>query len=98
MLTVPYSVKSVSSNPKHFQNFTSDSLRKYFNDYFDIEEKLFLHKKSKFVTLLKLILSNKYFILNHQGLKNWFYALFKKSFFFAEEQNCSRIFLKLRKK
>ena len=43
-------------------------------------------------------MTNRYFILNHRKLKNSMYAYYKDKLFFADETNCGRVYLKLRKK
>ena len=96
ILTVPHKNKPL--NIKHFQHFTSERLRSYFNQYFTIEEEFFFERRNKLAILINLILTNRLFILNHQGLKNFLYKLYKKRCFYTNETKCERIFMKLRKK
>lgn len=96
LLTVPHKNKSLQK--KHFQHFSPLSLKKYFEPYFNFEEEVFFEKKGLLIRIIHKLLSNQYFILNHQKLRNWLYWLYKKKCFFAEEENCGRIYLKLRKK
>lgn len=84
-LTVPHKNKQLSY--KHFQHFNYESLIKYFQDDFEIQKVEYIQRNSKF---LNMLMSNNIWIIN-----NLFY---KKKYFFAEERNCGRIYLKLRKK
>lgn len=95
-LTVPHINKSVSY--KHFQHFSYSSLVKYFENDFDIVEKVFFDKKSRFLFILKKLMNNGLFIVNNKNLNNIFYNYYKKKFFYTNEKSCSRIYLKLKKK
>lgn len=95
LLTVPHQNKALQD--KHYQHFTSDSLITYFEDYFNVQEVVFFEDLNGFEPRIKFLLENPYFILNHQGLKNYFYRLYKKYCFYSTEKNSGRIFLKLKK-
>lgn len=34
----------------------------------------------------------------NKSINNWYYSYYKKNFFIAKDNNCSRIYLKLKKK
>jgi cyclopropane fatty-acyl-phospholipid synthase-like methyltransferase len=96
LVTVPHVNTPVTV--KHFQHFSSDSLIDYFKDHFDVEEVAFLDKKSSWVELIKKLLHNQFFTLNHWGIRNRIYLLYKKYFLLSEEKRCGRVFVKFRKK
>jgi len=96
LVTVPH--QNVPVSRKHFQHFSGKSLRSYFEEYFDVEEVVFLDKRSRWVNLIRKVLYNQYFILNHWGVKNRIYKFYKIQFLVCSEVDCGRIFLKLRKK
>ena len=95
-LTVPHKNKPLQK--KHFQHFTYESLKNYFEQDFEIIETVYFEKNTKLVRILKLLLQNKFFILNNKILLNWIYRVYKKYFFIANKKNCGRVFLKLKKK
>lgn len=95
-LTVPHQNKPVSA--KHFQHFSYNSLIAYFEEFFLVEKVVYFDKLSVWNTLLNRIFVNKLFILNNRMINNMLYKLYKKYFFFAKEDNCGRIYLKLKKK
>ena len=96
LLTVPH--ENIPVTAKHFQHFSSEKLRDYFSSFFSVEEEVLFEKQSLITTLFKRFMTNRYFILNHRKLKNSLYAYYKNNLFFADETNCGRVFLKLRKK
>lgn len=95
-LTVPHKNKPVSY--KHFQHFSYESLVQYYEKDFDVIEKVFFDKQSKVLYILKKMMINSFFIINYQKINNLFYKTYKKYFFHTDEKNCSRIYLKLKKK
>lgn len=94
-LTVPHQNKPVIK--KHFQHFNYENLVKYFKDNFMVEKVEYIQMQNKLLTALTKIFVNKYWIINSKLLNNWFYNFYKKNYFFANENNCERIYLKLRK-
>ncbi|MCE5250155.1 methyltransferase domain-containing protein [bacterium] len=96
LISVPH--KNVQLIPKHYQHFTTESLMSYFEPYFFVEEKFFLEKQSAILYLIRKMLTNRFFLLNHQPAKNLLYAMYKSMVFRAEEKNCGKLLLKLRKK
>ena len=95
-LTVPHENKPVSY--KHFQHFNYDSLMKHFQKYFDVEKVEYIQKNNKLLILLNVLMTNKLWIINSSFLNNLFYKFYKNRYFYAEERNCGRIYLKLKKK
>ena len=97
LLTVPHINKPLQK--KHFRHFTRQELESEFNNHFQIEELIYFEKRSKSFKykLLNKLLCNQYFILNHQKLKNYIYLQYKRKYFFANENNCGRIFVQMKK-
>jgi len=95
-LTVPSVNMEVSY--KHFQHFTLELLEKYFGEKFYVEELQYIQKGSFFLKLIYKFTHNSFYILNHKGINNFLYRLYKKNYFKANEKNSERIYLKLRKK
>lgn len=96
LVTVPH--ENIPVIRKHFQHFSERTLRSYFEEYFDVEEVVFLDKSSRWVHFIRKILYNQYLILNHWGIKNRIYKLYKRRFLICNESDCGRIFMKLKKK
>lgn len=94
-LTVPHSNKALSY--KHFQHFTSESLSQYFSEYFKIEEVVLFEKMSRWNRVINLLSCNSVFMITHPVVNEWIYQFYKKNFFFANKNDCGRIFLKLTK-
>ena len=95
-LTVPHKNKSLQD--KHFQHFDYESLIKYFEKEFKIQDLKYIQKNDKFLVLLNKIMFNKFWIINDNFLNNLLYKFYKKRYFFASEKNCGRIYLKMIKK
>lgn len=95
-LTVPHSNKKIGH--KHFQHFTLKTLSNYFEECFELVDIKYIQKMSKFTTLISRLFSNDQFIIKNKTINNILYSLYKKHAFFAEENNCTRIYMKLRKK
>lgn len=97
LLTVPHS--NVPVSPKHYQHFTGKSLKAHFTGMFDVEKEIYIQtNRSWRLWLIHRLLKNKLFLLNHKGLLNSLYRMYKKKCFNVPESDCSRIYLKLRKK
>ena len=95
-LTVPH--QNMPLQKKHVQHFNLKVLKKYLSPYFSVKRVKFLGKQSWQYQLVLLLLGNPFFILNHTGLKNALFGFYKKKLFITQENNCSRIYLKLVKK
>lgn len=94
-ITVPHKNKVLTN--KHFQHFSFESLFDYFKNEFEVVQINYIQKHDKLLTLLNYIFNNKFWLISHQTSNNMFYKYYKKKYFFAKENNCGRIFLKLRK-
>jgi 2-polyprenyl-3-methyl-5-hydroxy-6-metoxy-1,4-benzoquinol methylase len=93
LLTVPSTNKKL--NAKHYQHFTKDMLEHKFINFFQIEKIIYFEHKIKLEKIIKKILTNKLFILNHQGIKNYLYRLYQKKCFFSTKEKGGRIYMKL---
>ena len=96
LVTVPH--ENIPVSAKHFQHFSAESLSKYFEPHFELEETIFLDKRSPVVNLIKKTLENQYFILKHWGIRNRIYKYYKHFFLISDEANCSRVFMRFRPK
>jgi 2-polyprenyl-3-methyl-5-hydroxy-6-metoxy-1,4-benzoquinol methylase len=92
LITVPH---VNSRRPlKHYQHFSQASISRVLSPHLDIVRTVFLDKKTRwFRRLMKLALNNKLVLLNHQPSLDFLYRLYKKKYFFTDEQNASRIFI-----
>lgn len=95
-LTVPH--KNVSVSYKHFQHFDLISIRKYFGGFFVIEDVHYIQKSSLCMKLFSKFMNNRLFIIKSRFLNNLYYHLYKKYCFHANESNCERLYVKLKKK
>lgn len=94
-ITVPHINRIMDD--RHFQHFTIEKLKYYFGAYFKFEEIIhFEQEEGLLIRIIHKCLTNKFFILNHTGVLNYFYKQYKKKYFFASENNCRRIFVKMR--
>ena len=91
LLTVPH--RNISVSNKHYQHFTSKSLDQLLKPYFKIESYIFFDRISKVFTILKIILllENRWLILNNQKLLSLFFRVYKRRFFYTNEQHCLRV-------
>lgn len=95
-LTVPHKNKKLSY--KHYQHFNKVLLINYFKELFKIDEIIFFDKQTRWTKLIDIVLINKFYILNNKRLNNYLYKVYKKRFFFCDENQCGRIFLMMTKK
>lgn len=94
IVTVPH--RNVPVSRKHFQHFSVDSLRTYFEPYFVLQDVVLLDKRSRVVGWIKKILENHYFILVHWGLRNRLYKAYKRFFLISDEAHCGRVYMRFR--
>ena len=81
----------------YLNNF-KDILMKYFQNYFNVERVEYIQKNNKLLVLLDMIMTHKLWIINSSFLNNLFYKFYKNRYFYSQEHNCGRIYLKLKKK
>lgn len=95
-VTVPHVNKPVEY--KHFRHFTSETLTKCFEDYFEVEEVIPFEKGKQRKQLIDNLLGNRFFILNSHRARQLLYKYYKDNLFIATEKNCNRLFVKYRLK
>jgi SAM-dependent methyltransferase len=92
-LTVPHENKPLEY--KHFQHFSVESIRGYFDDKFEIVDAVPFERAGFRRKMMEKLLCNRFFVLNNQTLLNRLYAWQKKNLFACEsEKDCQRIFFK----
>lgn len=93
-LTVPHINKVLSY--KHFQHFSFESIKSYFEKDFIIEDTVFFDKRSRILSLIKKVMSNNLYVISNRFINNLFFKIYKKYYFITNSKKCGRIFLKLR--
>jgi SAM-dependent methyltransferase len=96
VVTVPHS--NVPVSVKHFRHFSAESLRRCFYVDFEMEECIFLDKRSVWVRLMTRLIHNEYFALRHWGVMNRLYRAYKKLFLVTSEANCGRIYASFKRR
>ncbi len=98
LVTVPH--ENLPLSEKHFQHFTVDKLRSYFEPYYDLEKTQFLEKSGGWRLYLSYrLLKNKLFILNNRFLLNRIYCGYARHLLLADsESECERLCFLLRRK
>lgn len=94
-ITVPH--KNVSLSYKHEQHFDLNIINSYFDKLFEIEEVVFIQKTSFLLKIISKILGNRYFIIVSNYINTVAYKHYKKNYFYSNESDCQRIYLRLRK-
>lgn len=90
-LIVSVPSRNLDLNRKHHQHFTLASLTASLRPYFEISEHYFLNRISRWDSLLKMVLSNRYFILNEPRLLNALYRGYETRLLNATESDGKRI-------
>lgn len=91
LLTVPS--KNHRLNKRHFQHFDLPGLTALLRNHFIIEEYSFLNKISLKEKLFRRLLSNRFFILNHNKMLKAAYDYYVRNMLEADKKNGKRIFL-----
>ncbi len=91
VLIVSVPSRNLDLNRKHYQHFTLDSLAATLRPHFEISEHYFLNRISRWDTLLKMVLSNRYFILNEPRLLNALYRRYENRLLNANGSDGKRI-------
>ena len=89
---------NIPTNKKHYQHFTAEILETYLKDYFEIEEIEYLNHENYWSNILSRILANKFFIINSQAVKDFFFSRYKKKYLHATKETGSRIVVLAKKK
>jgi len=91
IITVPS--KNVQVVPKHYQHFDLISLKKTLEPYFTITEHRYIVKKTIVTRILKSVLVNRFFALNHKATLNRIINSYMKNYFFGSSKNTKSIFV-----
>lgn len=95
VLTVP-SI-NIPVSPKHYQHFSLETLQDTLLPHFTIEKHFFLNRVSILERMIKRILNNRFFILNHYRILNALFQLYKRHLLVASSQDGGRICVVCRK-
>jgi SAM-dependent methyltransferase len=91
-LTVPHANKPLEY--KHYRHFTFESITDSLNGQFEIMKIIPFEKRSLYGSIVKKLLSNRFFILNNQRALNVIYKYYMKHLFNCKEEGeCQRIYL-----
>lgn len=89
-ITVPSDNIPVSR--KHYQHFNPEKLNEFIKDHFVLIELYYLNRMHWFVSFMKSILVNKYFILNNRRLLNFLYRGYCTYYFRGAANDTRRIY------
>jgi 2-polyprenyl-3-methyl-5-hydroxy-6-metoxy-1,4-benzoquinol methylase len=83
--------QNLDLNRKHYQHFSLDSLAASLRPWFEVSAHYFLNRISRWDSLLKVLLSNRYFILNEPRLLNALYRRYENRLLKAVASDGKRI-------
>lgn len=89
VVTVPSTNQPL--NRKHYQHFTLDSLKRALAPHFEVTEHYFINRKSRGVSALESLLTNRLFVLNERRLTRAVYGYYERHALKATEKDCKRI-------
>lgn len=90
VLSVPS--RNIRVSRKHYQHFDEASLRQVLAGHAEIEELHFTNIRSALsLQVLRWLLHNKLFVLNHRGLLRAIYRHYRKRLFHVKAHNCRRL-------
>lgn len=96
LVTVPHSNKPVE--PCHYQHFTIDSITRAVSSSFQIEVAMPFEQRGFRRRIVRALIGNQWFILNHAGLLERIYRYYRARLFDCEsEAQCQRVFVVARK-
>jgi cyclopropane fatty-acyl-phospholipid synthase-like methyltransferase len=87
IITVPS--KNMDLKKTHYQHFDLNSLQAILSPIFMVTDVTYLNHK--YSMIIKKILSNKFFILNHKKTLRWFYNYYIHHLLITDAINCRRI-------
>lgn len=91
IVTVPS--KNQPLAPKHFQHFDLLTLKNTLEPYFTITEHKYLQKQTISTRIIKRLLANRFFALNHKPTLNKLLRYYLKNSFFGDSKNTNQIFV-----
>lgn len=93
LVTVPHVNQPME--PKHFRHFTSDGLVRELSEVFEVKDIVPFESEGALRKLVRFLLGNRFFILEHRGLRDILYRLYKERVFpAADERHCRRLFVR----
>lgn len=96
IITVPSDNRPVSK--KHYQHFNERSLRETVAPHLEVTGMFFLNDRTGLDRLIRTILSNRFFILNHAGAVNAVYRYYCRNLLRSTPERCTRLMALVRKK
>jgi SAM-dependent methyltransferase len=96
ILTTP--TTNAPLNPKHYQHFNEEILKRHLQPYFDIVEVAYLNRISKYGRLLNFLIANRFYLSNHKRINKWILKQYTKHVLNAEKYNGARIFVNAKKR
>jgi SAM-dependent methyltransferase len=96
IITVPSD--NTPTQNKHYQHFNRNKLEQLLSPNFQITEFHYLNQISWAVNMIQTLLTNKYFILNHERALRVIFRHYKRHYLIASPDNCKRICLVCAKK
>ncbi len=93
LVTVPHINHPLEQ--KHFRHFTEASIREALTENFLVEDVMPFERGGLLRKLLRLLLGNRLFILNHARLRDWLYRYYtRRMFHVTDESSCRRLFVR----
>jgi ubiquinone/menaquinone biosynthesis C-methylase UbiE len=90
VVTVPSSNVRVSR--KHYQHFSPKSLTEALSPFFTVRDLRYLNEKpTGLLKLMRTLLDNRVFILNHRRLLRLIYTYYVQHYLIATEHTCRRL-------
>ena len=83
---------------KHYQHFNKDSLCSILESHFEIVSFEYTNADTLLSKIIKRLLANRFFILNHSKLVNSLYELYKRNCLIASPKNATQVYAIVRKK
>jgi SAM-dependent methyltransferase len=85
-------------NPKHYRHYTLELLREHLAFHFDIVSYVYLFQCGYQTDWLNRLLSNRWFISHHMGLRRWVWKVYRSRYFYAQPSNGGHLVARLRAK
>lgn len=90
-VTVP--TKNTPTSKKHYQHFNLKNLENSLKPYFIIKETFYVNKITFFTKIIKSLLANRFFALNHKSSLNKLFQLYLKKSFHGDADNSESVFI-----
>ncbi len=90
-ITVPS--KNIPTSKKHYQHFDLELLQRSLKPYFFVKECFYINKITFYTRIMKSILANRFFALNHKKTLNKLFQIYLKKSFHGDKNNSECIFI-----